>query len=185
MNRKIWLTNVITIMRYTLMSLLIMVVINAINPGNVPIQVSLFFAIFFGIMVGAYRELFDFDRISRWPLSGRFIAMLFILQILVMFALILNRMVLLGLDLTVSDRSIFELFFERRALNFYYKTWIYGVVLLFLIELEKALGPGYISDMALGRYNKPKREDRIIMFLDLIDSTKIAETSETKSSTPL
>ena len=175
MNRSVWVSTIGAVTRYALMSLLIMVVLSLINPGNLPLEVSLFFALFFGIVVGMYRELFGFAQIARWPLLARIVAGLFILQVLVMVAVVLNRIVLMGLHLNITDRALSEILFERAALNFYYKAWIYGLILLFLIELEKALGPGYISDLALGRYNKPKSEERTIMFLDLVDSTKIAE----------
>ncbi len=68
-----------------------------------------------------------------------------------------------------------EMLFRQDILDFYYKGWVFGILLLFLIELEKSLGPRYIFDLAWGRYRKPKREVRVIMFMDLADSTALAE----------
>jgi adenylate cyclase len=44
-----------------------------------------------------------------------------------------------------------------------------------IIEVNEKYSPGVFIDILLGRYIKPKIENRIIMFLDLKDSTPIAE----------
>lgn len=43
------------------------------------------------------------------------------------------------------------------------------------IQLIRVLGPGMLSKISLGRYLKPVFEDRVFLFLDLTDSTGIAE----------
>ena len=47
--------------------------------------------------------------------------------------------------------------------------------IVLLIELERHLGRNFIIDFILSKYMKPHDEDRVIMFLDLKDSTTIAE----------
>ena len=42
-------------------------------------------------------------------------------------------------------------------------------------QLNRMLGPGTLMNLLLGRYHRPVAEDRIFMFLDLTDSTGIAE----------
>jgi len=49
------------------------------------------------------------------------------------------------------------------------------VVTQLLIEINEKYSPGVFVDILLGRYMTPKIEKRIIMFLDLKDSTPIAE----------
>ena len=55
-----------------------------------------------------------------------------------------------------------------------------GVValLLFIVELDRLLGPGVLKGLVLGRYHRPRKEARIFMFLDLRGSTGIAESME-------
>ncbi|GJM27840.1 MAG: hypothetical protein DHS20C17_04750 [Cyclobacteriaceae bacterium] len=57
-----------------------------------------------------------------------------------------------------------------------YLFWLIVVLgtLIFLLVNDK-YGPGVFLDFLLGRYFKPKREQRIFMFLDLRSSTTIAE----------
>lgn len=45
----------------------------------------------------------------------------------------------------------------------------------FVRQLNRMLGPGTLMNLLLGRYHRPVAEDRIFMFLDLNDSTAIAE----------
>jgi adenylate cyclase len=56
----------------------------------------------------------------------------------------------------------------------FYWVMIFFVTQLFLIINEK-YSPGVFADILLGRYIQPKVEKRIVMFMDLKDSTPIAE----------
>lgn len=45
----------------------------------------------------------------------------------------------------------------------------------FIVLMAKKFGPGHMFQIIMGRYHKPSTENRIFMFLDLKDSTTIAE----------
>ena len=45
----------------------------------------------------------------------------------------------------------------------------------FIRQLDRMLGPGTLLSLLLGRYHRPVAEERIFMFLDLNNSTAIAE----------
>ena len=45
----------------------------------------------------------------------------------------------------------------------------------FFLEINRKFGPGNLLKMMTGRYHSPKDENRIFMFMDLRDSTGIAE----------
>jgi adenylate cyclase len=49
------------------------------------------------------------------------------------------------------------------------------VITQLLIELNEKYSPGVFADILLGKYVNPKIEKRIVMFIDLKDSTPIAE----------
>lgn len=51
-----------------------------------------------------------------------------------------------------------------------------SLVLNFMKEVNKKFGPGILIPLLLGRYRKPKEQERIFMFMDLKSSTTIAET---------
>jgi adenylate cyclase len=48
-------------------------------------------------------------------------------------------------------------------------------VINFVRQVDRMLGPGMLVNLLLGRYHQPVSEDRIFMFVDLNDSTTIAE----------
>jgi adenylate cyclase len=51
---------------------------------------------------------------------------------------------------------------------------IFLITILF-IEVNEKYSPGVFFDILLGRYLTPKNEKRTVMFIDLVDSTAIAE----------
>jgi len=65
-----------------------------------------------------------------------------------------------------------------------HRTWIYDkvsdwftifILTQLLIEINEKYSPGVFIDILTGKYINPKIENRIVMFLDLKDSTPIAE----------
>lgn len=59
--------------------------------------------------------------------------------------------------------------------------WIFGLQLgasffiTLAFQVNRVLGPGTLKALLVGRYVRPVREERIFLFLDLTDSTPIAE----------
>jgi adenylate cyclase len=73
---------------------------------------------------------------------------------------------------------------DRFVHNMFYTTWLLQKmpewVLLFMltllaIEVNEKYSKGVFINIMMGRYLQPREEERIIMFLDLTDSTPIAE----------
>ncbi len=62
---------------------------------------------------------------------------------------------------------------EQLIINIY--TLFFYVVLSFYVQINLLLGEGVLLKFLLGKYRKPKGEQRIFMFLDLKSSTTIAE----------
>ena len=46
---------------------------------------------------------------------------------------------------------------------------------ILMLEISDKYGPGGLRNLIRGRYNKPRKENRIFLFLDINDSTTIAE----------
>jgi adenylate cyclase len=49
------------------------------------------------------------------------------------------------------------------------------ILMNFLIQVSKKFGPGNLTQILIGKYSKPKKENRLFMFMDLRGSTAIAE----------
>lgn len=71
--------------------------------------------------------------------------------------------------------------FTKRTFDFYwlFKKTLYWVILFLItqlyLEINDKYSPGVFLDILRGKYLTPKIEDRIVMFIDLKDSTPIAE----------
>jgi adenylate cyclase len=56
---------------------------------------------------------------------------------------------------------------------------VFGVVamitLMFLLQLDRKLGPGVLFNWLVGRYHRPREQERVLMFLDIRGSTRLAE----------
>ncbi|MBS1713878.1 MAG: adenylate/guanylate cyclase domain-containing protein [Armatimonadetes bacterium] len=49
------------------------------------------------------------------------------------------------------------------------------VVITFVLMVSNKLGPGVLMNWMLGRYYRPREEDRVFLFIDLRDSTPLGE----------
>ena len=65
--------------------------------------------------------------------------------------------------------------FGVEYLRIYFLWLIILLVTILALLINDKYGPGVFKDFLLGRYFRPRREDRIFMFLDLRSSTTIAE----------
>lgn len=79
-----------------------------------------------------------------------------------------------------SLQSALQSFFrESRYTDWMLQRTFYWLLLLILtqlyIEINEKYAPGVFKDIVLGKYYLPKEEDRILLFIDLRDSTPIAE----------
>lgn len=85
----------------------------------------------------------------------------------------------------ISQRMIASLFWPRFAdIDRYFRdefvldilvAVIIFLLFTFILQMRRLIGEGIMWNMVTGRYHKPRTERRIYMFLDIKDSTAIAE----------
>ena len=68
-----------------------------------------------------------------------------------------------------------DVFLTRGFLIFMLDLGIMTLLTILIIEVTDKYGPGGFWSMMRGKYNKPKIENRIFVFLDINDATTIAE----------
>lgn len=98
-------------------------------------------------------------------------------------ALLMNFIVYLIEHVVVAGipfRTAVENFFrESRYIDWFLQRTFYWLLLLVLtqlyIEINEKYAPGVFKDILFGKYYMPKEESRIVLFMDLKDSTPIAE----------
>lgn len=128
-----------------------------------------------------YVLVFNFKRNSRnLPLWMNFITKT---ALLVLLAFVMNFLIHFTYSFFISGLSpVYALIdFNRDAFNTYWileklPSWflIFFVTQL-LIEIIEKYSPGIFIDIFFGKYVHPRIEKRIVMFIDLKDSTPIAE----------
>ena len=87
-----------------------------------------------------------------------------------------NSLSILGTPLNKSFHHFYDEISDGRRLTQKLLYWlILFLITQLIIELNEKYSPGIFFDILLGRYVTPKVEKRIVMFMDLKDSTPIAE----------
>lgn len=88
-------------------------------------------------------------------------------------------MVAVGTQRSILDAApwveAWGLFFSRQVQSGFWFALIGLFAVNFVIQISHKIGPGVALNWLLGRYHKPKREERFFMFLDIKDSTPLAE----------
>lgn len=137
--------------------------------------------IFHGFMDGAiigflitFFKFFIMDTfLKKYTRKAPFVFLLIFNTAAYLFLILLGR----ASGITLTNRGGFELFpfYDRQFTN----SLVFGLVAVFmmtlLIQNNRLLGPRVLFTMISGRYHQPRAEIRYILFLDLADSTAIAE----------
>ena len=138
------------------------------------------FVFIMSLLMG-YLFVFTLRNMFRnFPLG---ISFLFKTTVLLLVALFMNFLIhfienrfILGQS---SSAAVQSFFFDLVSLHWFLEKIFYWVILFIItqlyIEINNKYSPGVFSDIILGKYATPKVENRIVMFIDLRDSTPIAE----------
>jgi adenylate cyclase len=123
-------------------------------------------------------------QLRRWLRNFNLLSTLLLKSIILVVAAFLINMLLyamnsvsvLGSPVSKSFHRFYNDFSDvHRLLQKLFYWLILFVITQLLIELNEKYSPGVFLDILLGKYATPKIEKRIVMFIDLKDSTPIAE----------
>jgi adenylate cyclase len=103
--------------------------------------------------------------------------------ILIVAAFLMNFLLETGHSVIISGLTIpeaFRFFYYEAFQAFWLINKLFFWLILFILtqmimEINEKYAPGVFKDILLGKYVQPKVENRIVMFIDLKDSTPIAE----------
>ncbi|MDQ6902672.1 MAG: hypothetical protein M3139_06630, partial [Bacteroidota bacterium] len=132
-------------------------------------------------LIMGYMFVYRLRKMLRhYPLWLNFLAKSFIL---LGSALLLTFIIQFSNSVIFQNLNISEAFHEIQSYALY-RNWllqkvIYWMIIFFVTQLiliiNEKYSPGVFIDILVGRYIHPKVEKRIVMFMDLKDSTPIAE----------
>jgi adenylate cyclase len=140
---------------------------------------AVLFGIAFGSFFFAINMVIDTTHIHRLPFGMVLLlkSLMYSIAVFIAFFVIYYILRSAGLynipDLDENVRYVMDV---PEFLFFIAGFFVFGTVLMnFLSQINKKFGPGNLLFMFLGRYHHPRIEDRIFLFIDLKDSTTIAE----------
>ncbi|MFK7906617.1 MAG: adenylate/guanylate cyclase domain-containing protein [Chitinophagales bacterium] len=81
--------------------------------------------------------------------------------------------IIVGMDFTWETYK--EFVFSKQIILFIFYCFMVGFIVDFTKQVDKKFGPGNLWRMLKGEFYHPKEDEKIFMFLDLKDSTTIAE----------
>ena len=150
-----------------------------LNPLAVWMRVAI---VFYMSIVMGYLLVFRLKQMFRdYPIIANLILKT---AILLLASIFMNFLVHFSYGLIILNVSI-----PQALYNFYadssYTPWFWSnninwmiifIITQIFIEINEKYSPGIFLDIMLGKYIKPRIEKRIVMFLDLNDSTTIAES---------
>jgi adenylate cyclase len=171
---------------FVFLAILAHLVVVTISPGlnqsslKANLIIALFFGFFNGIATGYVGQLFERRFFHNKSLGviifGKAIISLFVFIILIS---VVRSVLFPYLSEWYYNRAN-PATVQRSWDAFFYLMLIYtivaGFVISFINQINKKYGPGVLLPLLLGRYRKPKEEERIFLFMDLKSSTSIAET---------
>jgi adenylate cyclase len=167
---------------WTLVDIIVVLVFNSLPSTNklgaLLLRETIVFISSIGVgflLVSELKRLFrDFNLLTALIIKSIILIVAAFLINLLLFAL--NSVSILGLPFSQSFHHFYVEFSDIRKLLQKILYWlILFVVTQLLIELNEKYSPGVFMDILLGKYVHPKIETRIVMFMDLKDSTPIAE----------
>ena len=162
---------------------LLMMLLSDLQHLKSPMKGILVREIFVFIMSSILGYLFVFTLkklFRKYPLWINFI---FKSILLLLAAFFMNFLVHFTENLFIQHMSVrdsFRTFFEEALQTEWLLQKTFYWIILFIVtqlymEINEKYSPGVFLDILMGKYFNPKVENRIVMFLDLKDSTPIAE----------
>ena len=133
--------------------------------------------VIFGLLFGAINLLIDNTSLRR----RSFGSVILIKSILYFFAISFSQLAVFLIyrvfDIFPVEYTIEMLAVISPSLIISMSVYFILVILLinFILHINRKFGYGILFSMLIGKYHKPRRERRIFMFLDMKDSTGIAE----------
>ena len=103
--------------------------------------------------------------------------------ILIAAAFVMNFFIYVTYEWLINGYTLQQAL-QKLADNVFHDNWLlkkmpewclFFLITMLAIEINEKYSPGVFFDIMLGKYLQPKEEKRIIVFLDLRDSTPIAE----------
>jgi adenylate cyclase len=139
-----------------------------------------------GFLVGLFEYFISQPKLRKmvFPLAvllrSTVYAVIIILSISLLALIKLSLVHQCSLIEAIGEKNYFNFIIEANLHIVFIVLIILSFLINFILQINQLLGPGVLFKYLIGKYHKPKPEERIFLFLDLNSSTAIAERLGTK-----
>ncbi len=130
-----------------------------------------------GLFIGSLEEFYLRKRFSRVPFYIVLLSRTFIYSILISLILTAVLSIEIAFDMQVSYGNAFIIYLYgpdyQRDLLF---SLVLVFILLFIVQVIQLFGVGNFFRLVYGTYHRAKEVSKVFLFIDLKDSTHLAET---------
>jgi adenylate cyclase len=164
------------VVKYALVTTLVAWVFTLFSGDRVDILLGAW--VLLGLWTGVLEEFMFGRRFRSLAIPLQFIGkvllvnLLTIVLIAVAFLLNSDRMLLLS---TEEPYRVQEIFLMRQFYTLALRVVVVTSIAILVVQVEELMGRRMFFGFLLGRYERPKAEQRIILTMDLVDSTGLAE----------
>ncbi|SFG14905.1 adenylate cyclase [Salegentibacter agarivorans] len=154
------------------------------SPFTLSLAMLILTVLIFGFMNGIILGIFEYflnkksnlnNSLGLTILIGSFAYFITIMGLISLTRLIIFWVLeLLHMDIGFVEVILRDNWIYHYAILLVY-TLFMTLIISFISQIEKILGPGYLLPILLGWFRYPREEERIFMFLDLSNSTRMAE----------
>lgn len=132
--------------------------------------------IFSGVLGAAQAWILPRTKVPSFVLAVVLTSLTYLAVILIALPTIIAMFVSFAMRTAPWNPKVVEV--VRLVINPAFILFAFGVMvaITFFFMVKKKLGPGVLENWILGRYYRPRQEERVFMFLDLRNSTALGET---------
>lgn len=128
----------------------------------------------FGLVLGVFEEFIIGNWFRKLSTPSQIIIRIVVINLMVISILIISAIYSKSSG-EYGDISLISYIIGSNYFRLIYETLIISMMIIFYFQTQSLIGRKMFSKYLFGKYSTPIEEDRIFMFLDLKDSTTIAE----------
>ena len=164
---------------------IILLTIDEVNPEIISLPDFFISTFIIGLMLGVTNgilEVFVFQSKFRkmrfvYVVIGKTFYFVLAFILAVISVIIIRDYILhsLGIITVVRNREFIEHFLQTEMYKHAIIAMLMSFAVNFFLQVNNKMGKGVLFNLFFGKYHNPRKEEKIIMFLDLTSSTSIAE----------
>lgn len=166
-------------------SLITYLILEEVNYSLYTAKEWIIYSLSVGFVIGFLNGLFEVVLFNRLFNKMKFVyvvlnkTLFFFIAFIftVMFYILFKNYILIPAGITLSKEvdGFIEVFQSNLVMRHALVGLIINFMINFFMQVKRKMGKGVLLNLFLGRYHRPRREERIVMFLDLTSATAIAE----------